>query len=123
MARNLGVQYVYEQDEKHKAIDEAESLRGTLTTKALAQLPNELRRELKQAIIDLDVDLIEDIIGRIRELNGPVADGLAELAKDFQYEKLLALIWNREQWPLKIVDWRMQIEDARIVEEYNKSEG
>lgn len=55
-----------------------------------------MREELKQAIINLDVDLIQAIIERIRELNAPVADGLAGLAGDFQYDKLLALIQQGE---------------------------
>ena len=60
------------------------------------EMPDDLRKELKQAIIKFNVDLIQAIIERIRELNGPVADGLADLANNFQYEKLLALIQQGE---------------------------
>ncbi len=56
------------------------------------RLPDDLLAELKRAVIDLDVDLIQAVIERIREVNGPVGDGLAELAGDFQYDKILALI-------------------------------
>lgn len=66
--------------------------RDALTPEALAELPGDLPAELKQAATDLDVDLIQVIIERTRELNAPVGDGLANLARDFQYDKLLALI-------------------------------
>ena len=48
--------------------------------------------ELKQATIDLNVDLVQAIIDPIGKLNATVADGLEDLADNFQYEKLLALI-------------------------------
>jgi len=81
-----------EEGKERKAKGARESVQEALTTEVLAQLPEELRKELKQAIINLDVDLIQAIIGRIRELNGPVGDGLSDLARDFQYDKILALI-------------------------------
>ena len=92
MERHLGVRYVYEEAEDSKAKGEEEPPRDALTPKALADLPDDLRKELKQAIIDLDVDLIQAIIVRIREVNAAAADGLADLAEDFQYDKLLDLI-------------------------------
>jgi hypothetical protein len=63
-----------------------------LTPEALAGLPDDLLAELRQAIIDLDVDLIQAAIEHIREVNAAVADGLADLAEDYQYDRLLALI-------------------------------
>ena len=92
MEKHLGVRYVYEEGEEKKEKGERESLKDALTPEALAQLPDDLIAKLKQATINLDVDLIQAITGRIRELNEPVADGLAELAGDYQYDKILALI-------------------------------
>ena len=92
MARHLGVKYVYEEAEGLEAEGEGEAPGDALTQEALAELPDDLIAELKQAVIDLDVDLIQVIIERVRELNGPVADGLSDLAGDFQYDRLLALI-------------------------------
>ncbi|MBW2616364.1 MAG: response regulator [Deltaproteobacteria bacterium] len=92
MARHLGVGYIYEEGEERQTKGEGEPPKDALTHEALAQLPDDLLAELKQATIDLDVDRIGAIIDQIRGLNGPVADGLADLVKDFQYEKLLALI-------------------------------
>ena len=55
MPRYLGIRYVYEEEKEHGA-------RGKgLTPEALAQLPDDLRKELKQAIIDLK-NLIKKIL-------------------------------------------------------------
>ena len=92
MEKHLGVRYVYGDGEEKKEKGERESFKDSLTQEALVELPDDLTMELRQAIINLDVDLIQAIIGRIRELNGPVADGLSDLAGDFQYDRLLRLI-------------------------------
>ncbi len=92
MARHLDVRYVYEEGAERKAKGKEEPLRDALTPEALAGLPDDLLAELKQATIDLDMDLIQAIIERIRDLNATVADGLAGLAGNFQYDTLLSLI-------------------------------
>ena len=92
MEKHLGVRYIYDEGEEKKEKGERESLKDALTPEALAQLPDDLITELKQATIDLDVGLIKAIIERIGELNATVADALAELVKDYQYDKILALI-------------------------------
>ena len=58
---------------------------------ALAQLPDDLLEELKQATIDLDVEQIQMCIDQIRKLDIAVAEALDVLAKNFQYDKLLSL--------------------------------
>ena len=95
MERHLGVRYVYEEAEDSKAKGEEEPPRDALTPKALADLPDDLRKELKQAIIDLDVDLIQAVIDRIRGLNAPIADGLAKLVENYQFEEIVERINTR----------------------------
>jgi CheY-like chemotaxis protein len=92
LERHLKVRYVYEDSVKHGARSKQQLYEDILTPEALAGLPDDLLAELGQAIIDLDVDLIQAVIKRIRELNAAVADGMAGLARDFQYDKILALI-------------------------------
>ena len=96
MARHLGVRYIYEEAEEPEAKSEGEAPEDAPNPEALAGLPDDLLAELRQAVIDLDVELIETVIGRIRRLNAPVADGLEDLAGDFQYDRLLALIQQGE---------------------------
>ena len=85
MAKHIDVKYIYEEDEK-------EFLKEPLTCDDLAKLPDDLLKELKQAIIDLDMELIQLCIEHIRELDATLADGLTDLTKDFQYDKIQALI-------------------------------
>lgn len=62
-----------------------------LTLWAIAALPAELVRNFRQAIIDLDVEMIQTCIPRIQNHDRFGADALASLAVDFQFEQLLAL--------------------------------
>ncbi len=92
MARHLDLRYVYEDGKGHPAGRNSKPSRNTLSAEALAELPGDLRKELKQAIIDLDIDLIQNIIERVRHLDGMTGDGLADLADDFQFDRILVLI-------------------------------
>jgi CheY-like chemotaxis protein len=62
-----------------------------LTPEALAALPPYLVANLRQAIYNLDVDLMQTLIIEISELNPPLATAIASLAKDFKYRQLLDL--------------------------------
>ena len=95
MASHLGVRYVYDEGKERKTKGARESVQEALTTEVLAQLPDELLAELKQAILDLDVDLIQAIIKRIRGLNAPIADGLAKLVENYQFEEIVERINTR----------------------------
>jgi signal transduction histidine kinase len=63
-----------------------------LTPAALAALPPDLVANLHQAILALDIERIETCIAQIRELNAPVAEAIAILAKGYKYKQLLALM-------------------------------
>lgn len=92
MRKCLGVEYIYEDSNAHEAKEPGQSFEKILTPRVLAALPDDLLAELKQAIVTLDMDLIQDAIKRIKKLNGPVAERLSDLAWDFQYDKILDLI-------------------------------
>jgi signal transduction histidine kinase/CheY-like chemotaxis protein len=92
MARHMGVRYIYEDSVEHEANSKEQLYEDILTPEALAELPDDLLAELKQAAIELDVDQLYVIIDQIRDRNGPVAEALADLTRDYQYEKLLSLI-------------------------------
>jgi hypothetical protein len=63
-----------------------------LTPAALATLPPDLVTNLHQAILALDIERIETCIAQIREVNAPVAEAIAILAKGYKYKQLLALM-------------------------------
>ncbi|CAN2050584.1 two-component system, response regulator YesN [Candidatus Magnetomoraceae bacterium gMMP-1] len=88
IGKHLGVIYIYEKD--RLKIQRDNSSNG-LTTSGMKELPDELLAELNQAAKCLDAELIKKVIERIREQNLSVGDGLADLAKNFRYDKLLEL--------------------------------
>ncbi len=95
MERHLGVLYVYEDSIEHRARIKEQPSEDILTPVALADLPDELLADLKQATIDLDVDRIGVIIDQIHELNAAVADALAKLAGKYQFEEIMERINTR----------------------------
>ncbi|MBW2608058.1 MAG: PhnD/SsuA/transferrin family substrate-binding protein [Deltaproteobacteria bacterium] len=92
MARHLGVEYIYEDSIEHGARGKEQLYEDILTPEALADLPDDLLAELKQATIDLDVDRIGAVIDQVRGLSAPVADALAKLAGKYKFEEIMELI-------------------------------
>ncbi len=90
--QHLDVRYVYEENKAHPEKDEDRPRGNALTPEVPAQLPDDLREKLRQAIIDLDMERIDRIIDQIWDRNAPVAKVLENLARDFQYEKILAWV-------------------------------
>ncbi len=93
MHKHLGVQYVY--DESAYQHDSTPTQTLTLTPEALNALPANWLASLHQATIDADLDLMLTIIAQIREENEPLANILADLVKNFKFEKLLSLTQSR----------------------------
>ena len=58
----------------------------------VAALPAEWLAALKQAAEETDVEALFEVIEQIRERDAAVADALARLAEDFEYDEILALI-------------------------------
>jgi signal transduction histidine kinase len=63
-----------------------------LTPAALADLSPDLVANLHQAILALDIERIKTCIAQIHEVNAPVAEVIAILAKGYKYKQLLALM-------------------------------
>ncbi|EDN68784.1 Response regulator receiver protein [Beggiatoa sp. PS] len=91
MAKHIGVRYQYEGSEADETAH-AETVKKDLMPADLAELPQALRDKLHQAVINLDMNEIEQIIQKINELNKPVAEALKILADNFEYDQLLALL-------------------------------
>jgi CheY-like chemotaxis protein len=84
MARHLGLRY--RQDETEPAAGEPDA--GP-RPEALAALPEELGKELRKALIALDVERISRAIGRVAEADAALGSALARLARQFAYTALL----------------------------------
>lgn len=85
MARNLGVEYVYEEVEPVMAEEQSFPLRP----EAFAALPQEVREQLADALVRLDVRRIEEFIHHISELDPALGGTLVYHADRFSYTPIL----------------------------------
>jgi CheY-like chemotaxis protein len=85
--KHIGVRFVYAES----TAASTETKIKILTPEAIAALPPDLVANLRQAIYNLDVELMQTLIAQISELNQPLASAIASLAKDFKYRQLLDL--------------------------------
>lgn len=85
--KHIGVRFVYTESTAASIETKVE----ILTPEAIAALPPDLVANLREAIYNLDVDLMQTLIIEISELNPPLATAIASLAKHFKYRQLLDL--------------------------------
>jgi len=91
MSKHIGVKFVYE-EEGQKAQGKGGETAGSVTPETLAALPVEWIAQLKQGVDAVDVELISSAIMHIRGRNVDLADALARLAENFEYDEILAAI-------------------------------
>jgi PAS domain S-box-containing protein len=85
MRKHLKVDFVYE--------DEPDPNMATPVNASLvAELPADLQARLRAGLDQLNVVAIQDAIEEIGVHSASVAEALASLAKDFQYDRILALL-------------------------------
>lgn len=68
-----------------------------LTPNALAALPTEWVAKLRQGVEEVDIDLLSSAIKQIRGHDAELANALARLAEDFEYDEILVLIQHAEE--------------------------
>jgi signal transduction histidine kinase/DNA-binding NarL/FixJ family response regulator len=88
----LGVEFVYEEEPAPSSAER----HGDNATR-LAALPDEVRMPLEQALRQLDVDAVTSAIEAIRRHDGAAAGMLDELAANFEYERMLAVLSSTTQ--------------------------
>ncbi|MFZ1830566.1 MAG: PAS domain S-box protein [Candidatus Competibacteraceae bacterium] len=79
LARQLGVRYIY------KADAPAPETRGALHSAALAELPDDLQRDLMDALVRLDTVLIDRVIAHIAERDAALGNLLRQYTDTFDY--------------------------------------
>jgi CheY-like chemotaxis protein len=97
LRKHLGVQFVYEEGEGQKVKGEGQKMKEVLTPVAFATIPDELRIGLQHAVEVIDMERADSLIDQIREHNGPLADVLAELVKNYRFDTLQELLGEKEQ--------------------------
>jgi CheY-like chemotaxis protein len=93
LAEHLGVRFVYESAVEGEEVpqDVSEILARELTPAALAALPAERVTDLHRAATQADGDLVLNLLDSIRESNGPLADALASLVREFRFDTVMTL--------------------------------
>ncbi|TAN70611.1 MAG: response regulator [Methylobacter sp.] len=90
MTKHLGVRFIYDEP-----VNEKNVTGQLLNEPRLKQLPEELLSELQQAVMSLDVEQSLMVIEKIRAIDAPLADVLADRVTQFDFEAITKLLdWH-----------------------------
>lgn len=100
MSKHLGIKFVYEGGEgffvtaQDRPFDAAQDRQkaDALRPEALAGLPAEWLAMLEQGAIEANLTLLLEVIEQIRDHDAALADALAHLTNDFEYDIILAYL-------------------------------
>ena len=92
MHKHIGVRYIYEEQTPHDALAMEDTNKDTLNVAAFRALPQPWVINLKQAILNVDLDSITAIVEEIRTQNTILADGIARSIDNFEYNSILQII-------------------------------
>ncbi|MGR9012516.1 MAG: ATP-binding protein [Gammaproteobacteria bacterium] len=87
MTKHLGVRFIYDQP-----VNEKNGVDHLLNEQYLKQLPTQLSAELRQAATSLDIEQSQEVIEKIRAIDAPLADVLAERVNRFDFEAITKLL-------------------------------
>ncbi len=90
--RHLGVEYLYEEEERAEDYFEQEV---ELPQQLLAGLPVKLLKEIKESALQAEVDACIALIEKIRPKNAAAAAALEELVKNYQFDRLYDIVHNQ----------------------------
>jgi CheY-like chemotaxis protein len=93
LERHLGVRFVYETEHPTAAADSVEA--APALRDALRALPARWRADLRQAVVRANFTQMLDLIADIHGQHPELADTLTELAQNFEYDRLAALIQDQ----------------------------
>jgi len=86
LKKHLPVRYIYSEASKVSAPAQEEH---SLIPDQVAELPAQIKDSLYQAVIECDMEQINDILNQLRQLNPELADILQKLAESFNYQKIV----------------------------------
>ena len=93
LEKHLGVRFAHEEHDPSQTSQTA-FLDVNAFTASLANVPSDMLQELARATKQLDIKLMLHIISKIREEHPSAAEMLEQMAKNFEYEEILAVISN-----------------------------
>jgi nitrogen-specific signal transduction histidine kinase/CheY-like chemotaxis protein len=91
MHKYLNIQFVYEETKEEIGDSQAKTDRQKLKSE-MAALPADWQADFQEATIALDTELMATHIDQIRHQNESLANALTEMADNFEYDRILALI-------------------------------
>ena len=94
MAQHLGVQYIYANESQPSAVSSQPSEQANgyaLRAKSLSVMSDQWVADLRQAAIQVDADLIFQLVDQIPPAHITLAQGLAELARNFCFDEIIEL--------------------------------
>src|SRR3712207_4118536 len=83
MHKHIGVRYVYEDSTQTGSLETEDTDKSTLTADAFRLLPALLVDNLKQALLNVDLDLIATITEEIRSHNAALAKAISSCIDNF----------------------------------------
>jgi PAS domain S-box-containing protein len=92
LAKHLGVGFLYDEEPAPPPSARPAEPAYMPSTEALAALPAGWLADLQQATTRGDLPLILHLADQIRDYDAALADGLADLAQNYKYRKILTLI-------------------------------
>jgi CheY-like chemotaxis protein len=88
LSKYLDVKFIYQEE----IITPATLITLQITAEMLIVLPVELRQQLYEAALKLDIEETDTVIMQIRALAPDIVASLDELAKNYQFEQIIQLI-------------------------------
>ncbi len=92
MHKHIGVRYIYEKTSQANVLKTNNRDLEVFTVNAFNALPQQLVAELKQAILNVDMDLIDSSIEQISLQDQLLGSAIANCIDNFEYDKVLNLI-------------------------------
>lgn len=83
--KQLGVEFI------HKDYVKISHTVQKITTEMLATLPQELVMQLQEAALCLDIEEMDAVIAKIREISLAIAEGLTDLAKNYHFDQIVTV--------------------------------
>ncbi len=91
LGQHLNARYQYE-DKQTPLIDSQKRNDNKLTPEVLSALPENLIKDLKKAAVELDRKKIMEVVDLIRKQDPATAKTLGDMAKTFQFDKIMELL-------------------------------
>ncbi len=92
MHKHIGVRYIYEKTSQANVLKTNNCEQEVLTVSAFRALPQQLVAELKQSILNIDMDSIYSSIEKISLQDQLMGGAIANCMDNFEYDKVLNLI-------------------------------